>query len=146
VAATDPRRGAPAAGSTPPPASLAALAIIRVALLLGVLLFGAGTLFIQRRGGWSPAPAESLETLGLVGTGLWVVAIIGVIVLRVRGLGGRARAGAGDASIIGWAVGEGVALFGGVYYLLSGRPAWYINGLLFLVATFVIFPIGRVRR
>ena len=101
-------------------------------------------MFIRRRGAWSPAPAESLESLRLVGIGLWALAVTAVIVLRLRGLG-RSRGGA-EPSIIGWAIGEAVALFGGVHYFLSGRPSWYINGVVFLVATFVIFPIARVRK
>ena len=145
MAATEPRRGAQTTGSSPPPPSLLALAIIRIALLLGVLLLGATILFIQRRGTWSAAPAESLETLRMIGTGLWIVAIIAVIWLRLRGTGRASRSSGRDASIIGWAIGEAVALFGGVYYLMSGRHTWYIYGLLFLVLTFVIFPIARPR-
>ena len=132
------------AGSPPPP-SVTALAIIRIALLLGVLLFGAAILFILRRGTWVPAPAESLETLRMVGMGLWAVGLVAVIVLRARGLGRTSRYGT-DVSIIGWAIGEAVALFGGVYYLLSGRHTWYILGLMFLVMTFLLFPIARMRR
>lgn len=132
-----------AAGSSPP---VVALAIIRIALLVGVLLFGAAILFILRRGTWVPAPAESLETLRMIGIGLWAVAIVAVIALRARGLGRRAGPGGSDPRIIGWAIGEAVALFGGVYYLLSGRHTWYILGLMFLVMTFLLFPIARMRR
>lgn len=133
----------PAEPSARPP-SLVALAAIRVALLLGVLLFGAITMFLHRRGLWAPASVESLETLRLIGIGTWAFAVIGVIVLRARGLGSSVETGA-EPSIIGWAIGEAVAMFGAVQYFLSGRPAWYINGVLFLLATFVIFPIRNRR-
>ena len=134
----------PAAAEVPPP-SPAALAVIRLALLLGVLAFGAATTFLVRRGGLRPSPADTLETLRTVGIVLWIIAIAAVVFLRLRGTRLAGRAGPAAAAIIGWAIGEAVALFGGVHYFLSGRPSWYLNGVLFLVATFVVFPLRRTR-
>ena len=130
---------------SPAPPSIAALALIRIALLFGVLMFGATTLYIQRRGTFVAAPADSLETLRTVGIVLWLLAIGAVVFLRLRGTRIAGRPEDSSGSIIGWAIGEAVALFGGVHYFLSGRPEWYLNGVLFLVATFVIFPIRRER-
>ena len=139
-----PRAPEPAAGVTPPP-SPAALAVIRLALLLGVLTFGAMTTFIIRRAEPRPSPAETLETMKIVGIVLWVLAVLAVAFLRFRGTRIAGRMGAASPAIIGWSIGEAVAIFGGVHYFMSGRPPWYLNGVLFLVATFVIFPLHRPR-
>ena len=136
----------PTPAAAPPPPSAAALAIIRLALLLGVLAFGAATTYIVNRGEWRPPRADSLNTLRTVGIVLWVLAIVGVAFLRFRGTRIARRAGAAAPSIIGWAIGEAIALFGGVHYFLTAQPAWYLNGVLFLVATFVMFPIRRTGR
>ena len=135
----------PSSPAVPPPPSPVALAVIRLALLLGVLAFGAATTFIVRQGDWRPSPPGSLDTLRIIGIVLWVMAIAGVVFLRLRGTRLAGRAGAATTAIIGWAIGEAVALFGGVQYFLSGQPAWYLNGVLFLVATFVVFPLRRAR-
>ena len=137
------RRSASAPGQPVPPPSPAALAVIRLALLLGVLAFGAATTFIVRRGDWRPSAPDALDSLWIVGIVLWVTAILAVAYLRFRGTRLAGRAGAATPAIIGWAIGEAVAIFGGVHYFLSGRPAWYLNGVLFLVATFVVFPLRR---
>ena len=117
--------------------------MIRLALLLGVLAFGATTTFIVRRGEWRPSASDALDSLRIVGVGLWVTAILAVAFLRFRGTRIAGRAGTATPAIIGWAIGEAVAIFGGVHYFLSGQPAWYANGVLFLVATFVVFPLRR---
>jgi hypothetical protein len=43
-------------------------------------------------------------------------------------------------SIGAWALGEMVALLGGVVWMITGSPAWYFPGLVFLVLTFLVFP------
>ncbi|HUF25801.1 MAG TPA: hypothetical protein VMM18_02370 [Gemmatimonadaceae bacterium] len=123
--------------------STLALALIRIVLLLGVLMFGALTMFVQGQDTWMPAPPETLERLRYVGVGVWAVAILMVLLLRTRGMPPEGRAGAATPSIIGWAIGEAVALFGGVYYFLSGSGEWYLLGVMFLAATFIVFPIPR---
>lgn len=141
----DPQSGSTATGDVPPP-SPAALAVIRLALLLGVLAFGAATTFLVRRGGLRPSPSDTLEMLRMVGIALWIAGIVGVVLLRVRGTRFAGRAGPATAAIAGWAIGEAIAIFGGVHYFLSGQPVWYLNGVLFLVATFVVFPLRRSHR
>ena len=136
-----PRSPEPAAA--PPPPSTAALAVIRLALLLGVLTFGAMTTFILRRGDPRPPAGDTLDTLRIVGIVLWVIAVLAVVFLRFRGTRIAGRMGSATPAILGWTIGEAVAIFGGVYYFMSGRPSWYLNGVLFLVATFVIFPLRR---
>ena len=131
------------AATAPPPPSAAALAVIRLALLLGVLTFGAMTTFILRRGDPRPPAGDALETMRIVGIVLWVIAVVAVALLRLRGTRIAGRMGTASPAILGWTIGEAVAIFGGVHYFLSGSPSWYLNGVLFLVATFVIFPLRR---
>lgn len=109
---------------------------IRFAMLTGVLIFGGVVFYVNKS---APAmPEESQGMLLLMGRLLWAVAIGGCIFLYQAV--GRASAGrASQLQIIAWALGEAVALFGGVVWFLTGTPAWYIPGLTFLVLTFLVF-------
>jgi hypothetical protein len=111
---------------------------IRFAMLTGVLVFG-GVVFFARRSGTAPGmPEESQRMLLLMGRFLWVAAIAGCVF--VYQAAGRARAGrASQLHIVGWALGESVALFGAVVWFLTGTPAWYVPGLTFLVLSFLVF-------
>lgn len=121
----------------------ALLALIRIALVAGVLMFGGLTLFIHRQGSWTPMAEGDIDTLRIAGFVIWGIAVGGMILLR--GKAGREidRSRYATLSIVGWALGEAPALFGGVYYFLTANAVWYINGLLLLIASFVIFPIRR---
>ena len=111
---------------------------IRFAMLTGVLLFG-GVVFFARRSGTAPGmPEESQRMLLLMGRFLWVAAIAGCVFLYQAAA--RARtARASQLHIVGWALGEAVALFGAVVWFLTGTPAWYVPGLTFLVLSFLVF-------
>ena len=132
---TNPRVG----GSTPPPASLA---VIRLALLVGVLMFGAVTYMVQRGETWTPARPELLGLLRVAMLSVWLVAILLLFILRAR-LTSLSETAGRSVLIIAWAVGEGAALFGGVYYFLSGSAEWFIIGLFVMLASFILFPIRR---
>ncbi len=111
---------------------------IRFAMLVGVLLFG-GVVWFIRRSGTAPAlPEASQEMLLLMGRFLWALAIVGCVVLfQVIARASASRAA--QLHIIGWALGESVALFGAVIWFLTGTPSWYVPGLTFLVLTFLVF-------
>ncbi len=115
------------------------LLIIRIAMLSGVLAFGAMTWFLQQRDGAPAAiPEASQQTLLWMGRGLWALVIVGcVLVYQVMGRSDTAKVR--QLSIVAWAMGEALALFGGVVWFVSGSPSWYIPGLTFLVLTFVVF-------
>lgn len=125
---------------SPPPAS--SLAIIRLALLIGVLMFGAVTYYIQRSGEWRAAEPEALATLRVALLATWVVAVLLLLVLRAR-LSRLVEPAGRSMLIVAWAIGEGAALFGGVYYFLSGDGQWFIIGLFIMLASFILFPIRR---
>jgi hypothetical protein len=124
----------------PPPAST--LAIVRIALLVGVLMFGAVTYYVHRGAEWRAAQPDALSTLRLAMLSTWVVAVLLLLVLRAR-LARLTESAGRSVLIIAWAIGEAAALFGGVYYFLSGEPQWFIIGLFLMLASFILFPIRR---
>jgi hypothetical protein len=115
---------------------------IRFAMLTGVLLFGGVTWFIRQSPDAPQYPADSASTLLWAARVAWILAIGGCIALFVAIRPARTTARAASLSIAAWALGEMVALFGGVVWFLTGSPAWYVPGLIFLVLTFLAFT-GR---
>lgn len=129
----------PTPGATPP----RTLAIIRIAILLGVLAFGAITWFLHRRPGWTPIPAQQADALRRTGMVVWAVGLAGISLLRLRWTRTEEPRARAQTGIVGWAMAEVPALWGGVYYMLTGSVAWYAAGLLFLLLVFRLFPIPR---
>lgn len=127
-----PRQAAPAG----------ALAVLRIALLAGVLAFGAVTYYVQRGESWRAAAPEALSMMRLAMLSTWLVAAVLLLILRVR-LTRLTEAAGRSVLVIAWAVGEGAALFGGVYYFLSGEAQWFIAGLFVMLAAFILFPVRR---
>lgn len=119
---------------------LRSLGLIRVALLLGVLMFGAVTWWQSRQAPPAPTTLTPTELRGLV-LGLAVVALITMIAVRV--LLGRVREARrrGTLCIVAWAAGEAPALAGGVYYFAFHDPRWYVVGLFVLITSFVVVPL-----
>ena len=121
---------------------VAPLALIRIALLAGVLLFGAVVWWLHRTGQAQAADADTLHTIRQVGSVVWLAAVLAEVVLfaiRLRG-GTRDVAAQRSQRLMAWAAGESVALLGGVYYLLSNDPQWYAYGLVFFVLVLLSFP------
>ncbi len=116
---------------------------IRLAMLMGVLMFGGVTWFIRQSDPAPPFDPALMPALLWSARAVWGVALVVCFVLfgimRNEREGPRAR----RLSVVGWALGEGVALFGGAVWFLTGTPAWYVPGLVFLVLTFLAFPIRR---
>lgn len=81
--------------------------------------------------------------LRFVGYALWVGVL--VVLAFMRGLFGKATDQARRTSllIIAWAAAESLALFGGVVWFLHGDSRWYVAGMCFLLATFILFPLAR---
>lgn len=119
----------------------AALAVIRIAMLSGVLVFGAVVWFLHRQPRAGP-PAEGVAQMGRALPIVFGAVIAALVALRA--LTGRADAGRARAlTVVGWAVGEFAALAGGAHYLLARDPQWYAVGVLILVASYVVLPIRR---
>src|SRR5690606_12278918 len=119
-----------------------ALAVVRIALLAGVLTFGAVVYFLQRGEDWRPADLESLSGLRIAMLAVWTGAAVLLIILRLRLTALTDTAGR-TMLIVAWATGEGAALSGGLYHMLSGDLQWFIIGLFSMLASFILFPIRR---
>jgi hypothetical protein len=127
-------------GSPPTPPST--LAIIRIALLMGVLAFGGITYMVQKGETWAPAEPDLLAPLRVAMLATWVMATVLLLVMRAR-LARLTETAGRSILMVAWAIGEGAALFGGVYYFLSGDGTWFVIGLFFMLASFILFPIRR---
>jgi hypothetical protein len=136
------RRPSPAARPRSP--ELARLALIRVTLLAGVLVFGGAVYFLRKT---SPppllGPADELRIAGVV---IGVLAAAGILVFRSLARNAPDANRRASYSIVGWAIGEAAALYGGVYYFLTGRLGGYMVGLMILLASFVFIPVVQRRR
>lgn len=130
------------ARSPRPTATPASLPLIRIALLAGVLLFGAVTWWLHRSARIEVVGPAELHTLRQAGSVVWLGAMLAEVVLFVIRLRGRTRDPAAQQSqrVMAWAAGEVVALFGAVYYFRSRDPQWFAYGLVFFVLVLLAFP------
>jgi len=120
------------------------LFIIRIALLTGVVSFAALSAYQRARVPVSPEAAAMLP-LQTMRYALWALAVVAVLVAlflrsRLPGVPAPARA---SMLIIGWAFGEGVALFGAVQHYIGGPIATMALGLLTFVVVLVLLPVPR---
>lgn len=125
----------------PPVPSTTQLAVIRMAMLAGVLLLGAFAWWTRRSGARRATDPEFGRILGVLPLALGVVALVAVVLLRRAVAQDRDPARGASLRLIGWAVGEAAALTGGVGYLLTGNVTSYLIGLAVLVFTFVGLPL-----
>jgi hypothetical protein len=118
--------------------------VIRLAFLGGVLMFGAVSYVVQHGDNPPPRPsAEAMQTLRYVGYGLWAAVITGLIALRLVFARLIERGSNPQLSLGGWALGEMLALFGGVYYFQTNDFSLYVSGIVAMLATFALFPVPR---
>ena len=119
-------------------------AIIRFSLLSGVLLFGAVCWFTANQRGGGPQPNVDLASFALFRIAVPVLclgALVIATVLRGRVARERDAQQRNSLRVAAWAVGEGSALAGGVYYFMTGDPKLYVIGVVALLATFIIVPL-----
>lgn len=123
------------------------LFLIRIALVVGVAAFAALTAWQRTR---NPAAADAmsgalpLETLRLVLWGLAGAALAAAFFLRTRMESAAPRL-RGTYLVVGWAFGEGVALFGTVQHFVGAPVTTMAIGLLTFVVTLLLLPIPPER-
>ena len=106
----------------------------------GVLLFGIVSWVLTRNPDWvAPDPAIA-GRLTVVGRIIWGLAAAALVVLFLKFRGDERPGRASNAAIMAWAVGEMLALFGGVLFFMTSVPVWYVAGVITLAMTFVAFP------
>jgi hypothetical protein len=127
---------APASGST------RTLALIRIALLVGVLAFGGIVWHLRRSGDTSyNVDPRGLRVAGQAVWGIMTLGTLGLFFATGRATPQR-RA---SFSVIAWALGEATAIYGGLFWLLLGDPQWYLYGVACLLLTYFIFPVRNGR-
>jgi hypothetical protein len=121
------------------------LLLIRTALLAGLLVFGGVTWYMRRQPDALVLPPERARLYGYVFVAMAAAALTALFVLRRRlqAPGGLTEMAAVQTYIIGYAIAEGTALFGGVTWFLGGSQQWYVAGILLMVASFQVLPVRR---
>jgi hypothetical protein len=112
--------------------------LIRLALIAGVLMFGAVVLFVHRQPSWKPGTLPPA-----IGYALMAYAIVAVSIaaaMRGRVLREPEQQRRASLLLVGWAVGEAAALFGGAIFFVTGQSHWYLLGLLAMAIAFVLLP------
>jgi hypothetical protein len=125
------------------PPTTAQQGIIRLALLAGVLLFGAVIWWLSRDG---RVPlrrdgATDLFTLRVAAAALAVGGVVAAAGIRAVIARTPDPARVAQLRVVAWALGETGALLGGAYWLLSGDSSRYLIGLVAMLATLVIVPL-----
>lgn len=113
--------------------------LIRLALVAGVLLFGAVIVIVQRQPGWTPSSLPSALGFGLLAYALFAIAIISVMRRRIARESDPQRRG--SLVLAASAVGEAAGLFGGVLFLLTGQSQWYLIGLAAMAISFALLGV-----
>lgn len=85
--------------------------------------------------------ALSSLTFGLAFGVVTLGVVAAVVFFRQRRQQATTVDEAGKLNLVGWALGEAVALFGFVGFLLLGTLTYYLVGFLLFLATFLAFPI-----
>ncbi len=115
------------------------VSILRLAFLLGAGLFGAVIGYLRSQGSVS-GNAELAHQMTLAGRGVWGVALAVCVVLAMRVRDERDPGKIFAQSVVGWALAESAAIFGGVYWYLVGTSQWYFSGLGFLALALIMLP------
>lgn len=122
------------------------LFIIRIALVSGVAAFAA-LVVVQRSRGTLPDLSGDASMLAMMRYTLWALAALaglGALFIRSR-LESAKDAQRGQMTVIGWALGEGVALFGVVQHYLGAPVTTMVVGLVAFVLALVLLPVPRDR-
>lgn len=121
------------------------LFLIRMALIFGVFGFAAFTYFRGAATSSNVDPA-SLEMLRYIFWGAAALAAAAALLIRTKVESAATPQQKGSLLIIGWAFGEGAALFGIVLHMIGGAVSSLALGLLLFTFTLTILPIPRIER
>ena len=116
------------------------LRAIRIAMMLGVLLFGGLAWFITRSPDWKAPDPGLLEQLSMIARVGWIAIGVGLVFMFLRFRDSPNPSRASNVAILAWTLGETLALFGGVILFLTAFSGWYVAGVTGLALVFVAFP------
>ena len=112
--------------------------LIRLALIAGVLMFGAVTLFVHRQSSWKAGTLPSAVGYALLAYAIVAISVAGAMRGRLlREPDPQRRA---SLLIIGWVIGEAAALCGVVIFFVTGAGQWYLLGLAAMLGVFAFLP------
>ncbi|MBK7905546.1 MAG: hypothetical protein IPJ78_03190 [Gemmatimonadetes bacterium] len=120
------------------------LFIIRIALIFGVAMFAALTVFLRQSGNLPEPDAAALERIGYMRYGVWglsALAVAWAFLWKARAESAMSEQGAASSMILAWAPGEGAAILGVVTHFLGGPIATMAFGIL---AFIVVLLIARI--
>lgn len=118
------------------------LNIIRLALLGGSAIFGAIAWYLTSTGQMTPSlDEESAAVMRYVFYGLVAAHLLGIWLIRQRADMAEAFTKRAQLLIIGYALAEGLVLFGAVYLFLTGNTVLFLGGLLVFLVAFFFLPI-----
>ena len=123
------------------PAPRQVLNLVRMALLSGVLVFGAVAYGVRKVGTMPPMEQMAAASLRTIGVIVWTVSLIALVGLRVRFRETVERSRDTRLPLVAWAIGEAPAMFGGAFLLLTGDTMVFTAGLLALLLSFALFPV-----
>ena len=113
---------------------------IRVAMMGGVLLFGGVSWFLTQSPDWAAPDPGMANQLGWIAKITWAAVGTALVIMFTRFRDTTNLARASSIAILAWALGETLALLGGVVFFLTSLAGWYIAGVIALTLTFVAFP------
>ncbi|MGH7670493.1 MAG: hypothetical protein ACRENQ_13485 [Gemmatimonadaceae bacterium] len=115
-------------------------------VLLGLTLFVALAVWVLYSLGFEAHGLHLAGKLQVVGVMTWLYAVVQIVDHRFWNsrFARRRRATLEiPESLFGWLLGQMLAWFGIVYYVLTGNAHWYVAGFAILLLSFVAFPIRR---
>ena len=118
---------------------------IRLAMMGGVLLFGGVSWFFTNMPDWSGPEPGIADQLTRVAQVVWALVGTALIVMFLKFRDSTNVARASSVAILAWALGETLALLGGVIFFLTSLAGWYVAGVIALALTFVAFPVPLKR-
>lgn len=120
-------------------ASPAMMRKVRMTLLAGVIMLGIlATILLGNGYETVPEIAGPMQMINIV---ILVGTAGGVLFAQRKHAASRDIKQRNTWNIVGWAFGEGAALFGGVHYLMVGSSIPYLVGLGMLLASFALVPL-----
>lgn len=135
----------PDASSSDTNSSATAFQVIRAALIGGVVLMAGAFWFVLREQDAPILDPQMQDTFRYALLALFGAIGLGVMFIRQQWAAASDGKKKRSLTIVGWALAEGMALVGAVYYFLSSSPAFLLVGLLaqiFVSYFYITIPSG----
>ena len=110
-------------------------------MLGGVVVLGAIAIYMTKNGAVEPVSEEVASLLRMIFVAVLAGVAIVMFYFRRKRLALSEEDDPTTLNIIGWALGESVALFGAVILFLSGDPTYFLVGVVMMLVAFVFFPV-----